>query len=132
MNSLEPSKIDTSRDDVELLSRLGLDAKQVAEKICSTVIKAQEIYDQNKDCEVSLDDQIKVTFLNVSMRGEAVCGICQHKTEGPGLIEIENTDTKARIVFNEHCLHQLKEHVSFGVGSYRVDPIVASEILGLK
>lgn len=65
-------------------------------------------------------------------RGLIKCLFCDHVTLVNREYEIINTETKTRLVFDDHNLHQIDKHHYFGLQAKRVDPIALSQILGLK
>lgn len=124
--------ISTSKEDIESLSQYSLNVQQVSERICSLVMRAEEIFSQIKQHKVELDEQIAVILSFGRERGVIKCRFCDHQTSSPGEITIVNIHTKAKITFDEHSLHQLRDHYYFGVDQHRIDPIEACSLLGLK
>lgn len=125
--------IKTPKEDEEALSQKGLSAFEIARKLVDKVNKAQEVFKKEADLFIQLEDKnLAVVLPFGGERGLIKCLFCDHVTMANGQYEIINTETKTRLVFDDHNLHQIDKHHYFGLQAKRVDPIALSQILGLK
>jgi hypothetical protein len=131
MNVMQIPRIETSQEDKQALLERELTPMQIVEKISFTIQQAEKIFADTKNHKVSLEEGIQVTLPRGRARGWVNCKLCSHVTNAPGSYKIKNEAAKAKIVFDDHTLHQLKEHLYFGVGQHWVDPVTACKIYGL-
>jgi hypothetical protein len=121
----------TSREDLDWLTQHHLTAQKVIYKLLEVIDKAQQCYIETNKRKIIIDEETEVVLTLGRSREPFICSLCGNITEYAQEYKIRNIQNKAKIVLNDHTLHQLNEHCYFPRDIYKVSPCTLSHALGM-
>jgi hypothetical protein len=108
-----------------------LNVQKVVYRLLEVIEKAHQCYTESNKRKIVVDEEVEVVLTLGRARRRFTCSLCGNITEYSQEYKIRNIQNQAKVVLDDHALHQLNEHLYFPNDIYKVTPYALSRVLGM-